>query len=477
MEDRNSIRVNLTPFYAAALAHAPNIKEDIDNLYSKKAEEYYMAAKDSEFYGCRMCKEGSLLAEELFKKCLGLLCYANENDDEETLDGIRNLFKKAYRKTYRFLLDKGIGTVSDKEYFCEMAPYLSHLEHDAFFGNLSAFLFISEGPCEGMVKIGHMIAELYRYYFDGRDGLRKSMKEREKELNTLCKAVPPDALHALSCLKKDDETGLHVIYMSESLCSTSLFNGMQMDRRDMKEIAFSYLHEKECGRECDFRTYFRFALHLKAMCRAYNKVKEMYFENNKETMYVEMGALKKELQEANAALGSQVARNKQLSESESGRNQKLMQENTQLQKQVRRMQDEMSRMQSDSKEAAALREYVFSQASLEPGNDTGPEDAADIGRLDGLKGVVIGGFPGWQNKVKDKLRSWQFVSAGVNTLDKDLLRNADVVVFNTRCLNHDLYYKAMDIVRNGHAQIGYINNDNVSRGMDAIYKALFPKAG
>ena len=469
--------MNLIPFYASALAHAPNIRKAIERIYAKNAEAYYMAAKGSEFYECYMCKRNSLLVEELFKKCLGILCHAAKTFDEDTLKAINDLFKKAYRKTYQYFKDRNPEELSGEDYLSDMESYFGRLSDDANTGNLAAFMYFSQGVCKEMDEIAYTVQLLWEANFKYHDCFNERMKECENEVNELCKRLPSDVLNIVLNPTADDDTGLVHVYASERIKPCSLFNELQLNKRDIKEVIFTYLSEKEYGRNCDFETYFLFALHLKAMCKAYNKVKEMYFENNKETMYVEMGAIKKELQTAKAALESQKAKNKQLSESESERNQKLLQENRQLEKRIKHLQDEMSRMKSDSKEAAALREYVFNQASLEPGNDTECGDAIDIDRLDSLKGIVIGGFPGWRNKAKEKLCSWQFVSAGVNTLDSNLLRNSDVVVFNTRCLNHDLYYKAMDIVRNSEVQIGYINNDNILKGLETVCKTLFTKKG
>lgn len=476
MENKNFTEINLLPFYAAALAHAPNIKGDIERLYSKKAEEYYMAAKDSEFYECYMCKRNSLVVEELFKKSLGFFCYAIKNCDEETRADIYNLFKKAYRKTYRFFKDRNLEELSGNDYLSDMDSYFNRLSDDVRVGNIAAFMYFSGGLGKELDTIVYIVQRVWEANFKYHENFNEYMKARESEVNILYKGLPSNVLNTVLKPTEEDDTGLAHIYISERIKSCSIFSELQLDKRDIKEVIFTYIIEKQYGRKCDFETYILFALHLKAMCKAYNKVKEMYFENNKETMYVEMGAIKKELQATKAALESQKIKNRQLSEEECERNQRLLQENAQLQKQIKRLQSEMSQMESDSKEAAALRDYVFSQGSLEPENDEESEAAIDFAKLDNLKGVIIGGFPGWQNRVKDKLRSWQFVNAGVNTLDKNLVRNSDVVVFNTKYLNHDLYYKIVDMVRNSHTQIRYINNDNVLKGLESIYKTTIVKA-
>lgn len=473
----NENRLNLIPFYAAALAHATNIRKDIECLYSKKAAEYYIASKNSEFYEYSICKENSLLTEELFKKCLGFFCYLLQHqDDEETSIGVYNLFKKAYKKTYQFFKDRNPEDTSFADYITALGSYLSQKNDDTYLDNIAAFFFYSRGLCKGMdAAIDQMIGLLQSAdYRVRREKWNRFLDENRDEVNALCRKLPSNALDMVLFPKEKDATGLHTIYQSEVLNSQSLFNELQLDKRDIKDVVVSYIVEKGFGRECSFEIYFLFALHLKAMCKAYNKVKEMYFQNNKETMRVEADALEKELQKSKAICKNQETQIQQLSEDESERNQQLVQENIRLQKEIRRLQNDMARIESDSKEVIALRSYVFGQSEKSEADVTS-ERVVSYSELDNLNGMVIGGFPGWQDKMRGALHSWKFVNGSTKTLDSSLFRNLDCVIFNVKCLNHSLYYNVMDIVRNSHVQIGYVNNDNVPICLKAIYKTAFAK--
>lgn len=293
MNNTNSTVPNLMPLYASALAHAPNIKGDIERLYLKMPEEYYMAAKNSEFYDSRIAKENSLLTEELFKKCLGLICYFSEHHDEETGEGIYNLFKKAYSKTYKFFKDKNPEDFSAYDYNQYMDSYFKRLNYNAYFDNLCAFLYFSKGLCKETDRIIRAVSCVLKGSINMQNVIDHSMEENKKEVGMLYEKLSFNPLDMVLNPKDDDETGLHVIYETESLNSCYIFNELELNKKDIEETILSYIYEKDYGRKCDFETYFLFALHLKAMCKAYNKVKETYFENNKETMYVEMGAEKR----------------------------------------------------------------------------------------------------------------------------------------------------------------------------------------
>lgn len=216
MENKNLTEINLLPFYAAALAHAPNIKGDIERLYSKKAEEYYMAAKDSEFYECYMCKRNSLVVEELFKKSLGFFFYAIKNCDEETSADIYNLFKKAYRKTYRFFKDRNLEELSGNDYLSDMDSYFYRLSDDSRVGNIAAFMYFSGGLCKEVDTIVYIVQRLWEANFKYHENFNEYMKARESEVNILYKGLPSNVLNTVLKPTEEDDTGLaHIYYLRE----------------------------------------------------------------------------------------------------------------------------------------------------------------------------------------------------------------------------------------------------------------------
>ena len=114
-------------------------------------------------------------------------------------------------------------------------------------------------------------------------------------------------------------------------------------------------------------------------------------------------------------------------------------------------------MQSDTKEVIALRNFMFNQKV----DESYIPDCTRIDQLDTIRGLIIGGHINWQNKIKEYLPTWKIIKAGVNNLDSDIIQRCDVVIFNAGHLNHSLYYKVIDLVRNSNIQIGYITSTNI----------------
>lgn len=464
--------LNLIPFYAEALAHAERIRENIDEVYSKRKEEYYLAAKNSEFYNCKMCTENSLLTEEYFKKCVGILEYAGRNQDESAIENIYDLFKRAYRKTYLYFKN---SEPSDMQiYFRDMNNYFKDLDDDAINGNAVAAIFFGGASCKNADKVIDTFRLRWEHY-NGykRVSLDNASAEDIRELDDKYKKVPKNIIKDEMTLSNKRTLSVYdYIYDIEGISSLAIFRELEFSNRDIKEIILAYIASNKCSdseleMEFDYK-YIIPALHIKAMCKAYKKVKEMYFTNNKETMYIEMGALKKEVNQLKSEVSTLEERSKQLTQSESARNMALLQKNNQLQKEINQLNELLIQTRSNTKEIVALREYVFnlSKETLYESLDTAND--ADLSVLGSVKGMIVGGHDNWQNKIKEYIPSWKMIKAGVNTLDIEVVQNCDVVIFNTGYLNHSLYYKIIDMIRNKKIRIGYVSNTNIQKTLNEL---------
>lgn len=461
------VELNLMPFYALALSESMIIRRDIDKLYLKNKEKYYSAAKNNNFYDCLMGKENSLLTEEYFKKCLGFLVYVDEEGDEETAKEVFNLFKKAYKKTYLYCKNSGYKDMDFKRYIIDMNSYLSKLDDDAFNGNIIAVYFFTNCKCKNIEYFHDSLYAIQEHHNDYRRiSLDNMSDDREKEINRYLKTVPNNILDEILSSKRK-MSGYDYIYDIEKLSSLSIFRELNFNKRDIKEIIMAYLCAIELNESenIDFDNYVISALHIKAMCKAYNAVKKMYFENNKETLYLDMSSLKEELFKTKSDLRLADEKYKQLTENEKIKEKEFSDENRKLKNEIRELQTQINKMQSDSQEVVSLREYFFRQ---EQGVDITDKNDIDIGEINNAKGIIIGGHPNWQNKIKEKLPGWKIIAAEVNTLNDAIIRSCDVLVFNTGHLNHSLYYKLIKSIKEHEIRIGYISSTNVDKSIAEI---------
>lgn len=466
------------PFYAMALANCRFLYTDIDNAYKKKKEKYYACAKKSEFYNSIMGKELSLLAEEYFKKCVGMLEYIkefSEEDSQDTFEDIFMLFKKGYRKVYLYLKRYDGENKIDAEFFFHdyLGKSYQFMSDDGLTSTVVAAIFWGNA-FDNMYNFEFLITMLQEQWVHYQGERRLNLDNIPDELNVKAemykKQVPKKIWDNILISSDNGYHGYDFLFDLEHLSHLSIFNELKFGEKEIKEVVLSYICAKEyCGLKESFDEYIHHALFMLGMCKAYNNVKEVYFANNKETMYVELDELKGEVSKYKSLFEQEKARNLSLDKKENLERSQLLSENETLQRENRRLLAQIDQMQKDSKELIALRDYVFAQHSENDILDSA-EIRVDISALNKLKGVIIGGHPNWQNKLKEKLITWTFIDVDVSSVSVDLIKGADIVIFNTGYLKHSLYYTVMNVVRNENNILGYVSSTNIEMVLKEIWK-------
>lgn len=464
--------LNLIPFYALTLSLNKFIYNDIDFVYKKKKEDFYMCGKSSEFYDCIMAKEYSLIVEEYFKKCVGILEYTDKHKDEKIESDINNLFKRGYRKVYLYFKNFSSEDEIDMEDFYKsfFTKRFDSMKDDEINSSAIAAVFfaLQYKNVTNMELIEGILYAQWRYYQGERRLTLESADSKYKnEVEYYLKKCPKKIFEDTFIKNKAKYHGYEFLFDIEHL-SSSIFNDLTFKEDDIKEIILSYICSKNYY-EFDepFEDYVHHSVFLLAMCKAYKKVKEMYFANNKETMYIELGAIKKEIGKYITLLQLEKEKNNTLIQQQREAEHFLEQENEILKKENQRLRMEMEKMQNDSKEVAALREYIFGE-----NNDISLYDDEDIDmvRLNKLKGVIIGGHPNWRNKIKEKLPDWNFIDVDVSSIDNGYFNEKNIVIFSTSYLKHALYRKIMNFVRDKDCILGYISSTNLEISIKEIYE-------
>lgn len=461
---------NLTPFLAEALSFPTFIRKDIDKIYAKNKYTYYEHAKKCEFYDCPISLELSLIREEYYKKIIGLLEYSQAANAEDSIGSdIFSLFKKGFKKTYQYF--KNIDMVDFKEYMRSQCKHLEKISDDEINANLCAALFfaINLVPDESIenadIVYSTFIMRWQHSLGERRISLNNLTKEDDVEIKNLKSTLPKYILNYV--LMAEPTSVFDYLYDFERLSYLSLIQDLDLGEKDLKEILYVYnMINKRSQMNVSLMDYTIPALHIKMLIKAYKKVKEMYFLNNKETMFVEFGNLEHELKKKKMELNTEHAKYEELKNSENNYIKSLQDENKVLNKKIQQLQDQISQMNSDSNEVIALRNFIFTleQESFE----SNVTELSYSEELNKLNGVIIGGHPNWQNKMKEVL-TWTYISPDIS-INEDLIKNADVVIFNVSYLSHSLYYKAIDIIKENNIRMSYIKSTNIRYAISEIYK-------
>ncbi len=125
-----------------------------------------------------------------------------------------------------------------------------------------------------------------------------------------------------------------------------------------------------------------------------------------------------------------------------------------LKEKVSSLERLISDKDKDSEELHRLRELAF---SLESG-DIPARQRKTIDELIGNnKVIIVGGHINLRNKLAEKYKSI-FILDGHNvSFDENLIKSADLVLFNTANMSHSLYYKIMPVLKTNNIKFDYIS--------------------
>lgn len=463
--------IDMIPFFADSLSYVSRIYDDIDKIYyGENKYEYYRLAKESEYYDCYVSNCHSVLRVYYYRKILGILLFSNNTGNSSD---VINLFKKGYRKCYLYFKNNE----SNHDFHDFMTYYSttlckSYMSDEEVYCNLIAGIFFANAimPFENWANTKDYITlliEMWDFYILGNrrlntDKIAPAIFTELREKYPVNKVLE-DCLHGST---SQDDNPYAYIYDVENISSSSIFEDVKMTQKDYGDLRYIYNELYKREDRLSFDDFCIAAMQIKACLKAYNLAKKLYFDNNKESMFLELEKRQEEIAESQAQLKKERDALELLKYKTTEEINGLRKDVSFLQKENKRLQEKLDSTESDSKEAIALREYVYSLAE-EP--MPVENEKIDIEALNKVAGVIIGGHPNWQQKLKDELRGWKFIATDVS-LNEEVVSNAEVVLFNVSYIGHPLYNKAMSIIRNNNIRIGYIGSTNIDLCIAEIEK-------
>lgn len=171
------------------------------------------------------------------------------------------------------------------------------------------------------------------------------------------------------------------------------------------------------------------------------EVKQHYFKNNKETMFVDIEGIELQLKEV---------QKESLLLQDSKEN--LLNKVDEQSKEIKRLKEELEKATEDKKELTKLREFMFNFDNLDDNSD----DSIDYNKLKNINAIIIGGHPKWQNRMKEYLSNCRFIAPDTLNFDVSILNNVDIVFIYTNYLNHSMYYKIINEIRDKNIRLEYL---------------------
>ncbi|WP_170291865.1 hypothetical protein [Heliobacterium mobile] len=472
--------------YCEAFASDPSLYPYIDKLYEKNKLLYYQKASQHKAYTHPLLVRQKLEKEIYAKRMLGIII-AGKNDEITSL--VKQGWPLIYSKvsTASQLIDMEAIVKAHIRYIKDTAE----MTDDEFLGLCFIIMFTAD-LLKKPIEENEFYKEIFtamlspicefdsarRFSFKAEDVQRKACDLKQRVfLKYKLTGFP-----VFSLVGTNDEF-LKGIF----LCFVELFNieGLswsiieeEITVDDFEDIFAVYIRKFKNQNRDDAAKFFYSAIMLKGLLKAYRSVKESFFQNNKETLYLEMDTLQTKVKELEVRLTEQTQTNEKLritvrkleAEVKNEYNRAVSEYRSELQK-LQKERDELKELvEKNQKELRALREFVFrlEQGADEPESNERPD-------LSSVRGIVIGGHDRWQQRLKTHLSHWRFIGVDQSNFDVSILEHADAVFFNVRYLCHKMYEKSISVLRRSATRIGYVQATNDTQAFQEIARQLFQK--
>lgn len=305
------VEIDIIPFLLEAFAHNQLMRKDIDNLYQQNKYKYYKLAKESEYYNHLILLEGDIYRQEYGRKALGIILYACEN--EAVADEIMKLIKKHYRKIYNLVTKNDVIDMNliKNHIFDNNPEKVSQIPEDEINSIFTILVFlcqefdkrleenlskkIFEGLMERVMfydpnysrKISY--DKLYPQLLDRTKSLKERIYNNIKEIKSFNDLISVEDEYIANW-----NNAIGFIFDYENMSSHSVYENVKFTEQDVEEILSAYFHNHKNQNLENACKFLSSGIYIKYLLKAYKQLKEYYFQNNKETMYVELEGLEKE---------------------------------------------------------------------------------------------------------------------------------------------------------------------------------------
>lgn len=462
--------LDIVPFLCESFSTNSKIYKLIDELYKKDKVLFYQTARESKWYSHPIATEGSLEQEEYFKKFLGIFINHEKYNDE-----IISIIKKGWNYAYTYILNH--ETINLEDFLISYTKKMHGVENilqDDVNANVNILISIAANKINTSSKLyieyfQILLERLNNYEISNpaRISLSKATKEelkkineiRNKIINTYGNMKNIDNLRLEETNLKNYSTASNFIFDYEDLSLVSIVNDIRFTDKDINEIIYTWVYMFDDNNDItEIGKFIYDKVRIKYFCKAYKAAKEYHFKNNQESMYLELQLYEDKLKKINIE-------NTLLAEKCDSLELKIQQ----LEKENARLNDELNKNAENKNELIALRDFMFKQ-DHKLSEDLLYEEV-DINRINQIKGLILGGSDKIQQKLKEKLSNFKFISVEALNFDKRLLNDVDIIFIYTSYLNHGIYYKLMSLKK--EQKIVYLSPSiNLNLILNQIYENI-----
>lgn len=454
-----------------ALASNIDARIKIDEIYNKDNFKYYDASIKSSTINYILMNQGDLDEEIYARKVLGILLIAEYDFNlrnsiikilriyyPEVFNSVKKVDKKKLVNKYSKMdkITREIEAKLDSAVYFYITIYKSPNWLDegfitAIIDDIMHFEFEDFISVDIQEEIRTKSSNIYK--------IKEEFHKKYGEIN--------DYKDFIAFINKYDEEKLSIlknIFKVNKLDIDYLFKN---DEFNIDKIILAYIEADKAAFKLEDILINSVIMQL--LIDKYKESKEIYFNNNEETVNFKLKDLKRvvnEVTDKNRNLNLEV---KDLEEYKkqtenilhNERNKLIKEHNIEinyLKNRIKELENNLYEEQKYKMELNALREYVF-----EKDNNYMPEDEDKnlVNYINGKKIIIIGGAKEWRRKFREKYPEIRSLNGFNENFDVTVLGMVDYVFFFTGHMSHATYYKAINYIRLNQIPFGYIGKTNL----------------
>ncbi len=317
-----------------------------------------------------------------------------------------------------------------------MDIYISHLE-----GDKNRFSYNIVRNNKGLLSKARGIKDRFYSLFSSLETASDLVEFNiiDAELSLLCKSI-----------------GL--IFDSEEMLLTSMTDNIKIFERDIIELAAIYFIHNNNQNKIESAKFILYGLHLRYVIKGYKDIKEFYFKNNKENLFLELRKYEndaKRLAKENLSLKRRIEvlehdNNKLRDEYKNT----IEKENVILLRKLKKANADIEVLKKENNNFKDLIDSFYSIDTIDLGLED--EKKFDFSRI---RAVFVGGHSNIHNKLKSILPSnFVYIEGDNEGFDDNLLNNKDFIFIYTKYMSHGFYYKVMEKCKKTKVSIHYISS-------------------
>jgi hypothetical protein len=447
------MKINMTVFFCEAITSVRDNFKRIDNIYKLNKYEFYRIAKQSEDYNSKILSDSDFLREEYNKKLLGIVLYVQSTQDQSIINSILEMINNSFNYALSYFRQ------NKKIYFSKFMM--------AYVKKCGGIDFVTDDNLNSNFVILHMLClwndkeiienDMYTRYMSAIE-TRVDFAKDNSNVRINLDHASNEKLEAINKIREElkisDRNSINKYYPNNMFdnmiallfdyenITTTIFDYVPMTDRDINEII--YLADMVDTANID---NIIILMYLRYLMKAYNSMKKHYFENNKESMYLDFEQIQATLNSANTEIENKNADIKRLQD-----------ELKRKDKEIKRLNQEIKDNKLYKDEIISLRNNFF---SADAEGDADKNFDIDYAAMADKKYLFLGGRDSLVLRLKEIFKEAIFIDTNNNNFNASLLNNTTKVIIFSNYLNHSFYYKCMNQAKLLNKDVLHISSTSI----------------